>query len=351
VKVIESTLASKPSPNDIGGWSYPVALYLHGQYLAYKRTGNKAYFDYIKKWIDRFVDSSGHVSNGFGSLDSMLPGIVALDVYAETKDPRYAKAFGQIHDKLLKGGYPRTKDGGFWHGSSRPHQLWLDGCYMALPGLARYGHLVTDSVNTDNEAANQILIYDSHLRDTTGLRFHAYDESGSQSWAVPPANHSSYFWGRSIGWFAMATIEILEVLPKTHPKRPALIAVVKDLAQAFKKYQDPKSGRWFQVVDKPTTSGNWLETSCSSMYSFMLSRGVQRGYLDSSYASVAAKGRAGVLTQLTLDSHGHTQLANICEGTNVGTLSYYLGRARKTNDFHGLGSFLIMNEQFMKPPA
>jgi len=113
----------------------------------------------------------------------------------------------------------------------------------------------------------------------------------------------------------------------------------------MKTYQDRASGRWFQVVDKGSRSDNWTETSCSAMYTYVISRSVQQGYVDPSYKSVAAKGYAGVLGRISLGSDGRTNLTTISEGTNVGDYSYYINRARNTNDQHGLGSFLIMNEQ------
>jgi unsaturated rhamnogalacturonyl hydrolase len=99
------------------------------------------------------------------------------------------------------------------------------------------------------------------------------------------------------------------------------------------------------VVDKGDVQGNWLETSASSMYSFMLWMGVQRGYLDKSYKTVALKGYKGVLTKISLGADGLTNLTDICEGTNVGDINYYFARKRNINDFHGIGAFLIMNEE------
>jgi unsaturated rhamnogalacturonyl hydrolase len=138
------------------------------------------------------------------------------------------------------------------------------------------------------------------------------------------------------------------VLPATHPRRQALIDVIRHLAVGYQRFQDPATGRWWQVVDRGSTSGNWLETSASAMYTFMLSRGVERGYLDPSYKDVASKGYQGVLGKISLGSDNRTNLRDISEGTNVGDLNYYFGRKRNTNDFHGLGAFLIMNEQLMR---
>lgn len=84
------------------------------------------------------------------------------------------------------------------------------------------------------------------------------------------------------------------------------------------------------------------------MYTFTMSRGVERGYLDQGYIAVASKGYQGVLAKISLGSDNRTNLRDISEGTNVGDLNYYFARKRNTNDFHGLGAFLIMNEQLMR---
>jgi len=203
-----------------------------------------------------------------------------------------------------------------------------------------------DSTYTNAEATRQMLIYYKHLNDpATGLLWHAYDESGAQPWANPTTHQSGFHWGRAFGWYAMTLIELLEVMPKTQPQRAELIAIINQLAKAFEKYQDSKTGLWYQVVDKGDVEGNWLETSCSSMYTYMMWMGVKRGYLPKHYAAVAQKGYQGVLTKLSLGPDGLTNLVDISEGTNVSDLAYYFARKRNANDFHGIGAFLIMNEQ------
>ena len=150
-----------------------------------------------------------------------------------------------------------------------------------------------------------------------------------------------------MGWFGMTLIEVLELLPKDHPSRPKLIAQLQQLVKAWATYQDQKTGLWYQVVDKGEDPANWFETSSSSMYTYVTAMAVDRGYVSKSFESVSKKGYAGVLTKISLDSDGMTNIIDICEGTNVADLAYYYGRKRATNDFHGLGAFLIMNEKFM----
>ncbi len=347
VAVVDSTMA-RFTPSTLGGWGYTEGLYLFGQYLVYQRTHNPAYLSYIRSWADRFVGSDGSINNSFNNLDSMQSGNILLLLYKETGQAKYRTAATKIYNRLEGGGYPRTSDGGFWHGTTRQHQLWLDGTYMALPFLVRYGDIVGNTSTADAEAVNQLLIYGGHLQAPNGLLYHAYDESGTQSWVVPGTNHSPEFWCRAIGWYGMSTVTVLDNVPASQPKRAQLLTILQKLVAAMKTYQDPATGRWFQVVDKGSRSDNWTETSCSAMYTYTISRAVQQGYVDASYKSVAAKGYQGVLGRISLGSDGRTNITNISIGTNVGSYSYYVGRTRATNDQHGLGAFLIMNEQMLQ---
>ena len=356
--MVDSTMKRFNTAKDLGSWGYAKSLYLYGEYLVWKRTRDPRYLQYIKDWVDSHVDANGVVTNtnaegksseiAFDNLDSMLPGNLLLMLYQETKDPKYKLAADKIRKRFDT--YPRTTDGGFWHAtsSSREWQLWGDGVFMSMPFLVRYGKLFGDGVYANDEATKQLTIYASHLNDPkTGLMFHAYDEKGASKWADPVTHHSAEFWCRAMGWFGMTLVEVLEILPKNHPKRSQLISQVRQLVKAWANYQDKKTGLWYQVVDKGQMPDNWLETSSSSMYSYVTAMAVERGYVDKSYMNVARKGYNGVLTKISLGADGLTNITDICEGTNVSDLAYYLARKRNTNDFHGLGAFLIMNEKFI----
>ncbi|WP_405765228.1 glycoside hydrolase family 105 protein [Streptomyces sp. NBC_01538] len=344
VAVVDSTTA-RYTPSTIGGWSYPVGLYLYGQYLTYQRTHDARYLSYIKSYVDRFVKSDGSMDQGFNNLDSMQAGRLLVILHRETGEDRYRKAAKKIRDRLDT--FPRTSDGGFWHAdtSSRAHQLWSDGVYMVNPFLVEYGKEFGDSAYANDEAAKQLYVYGRHLQVSGGLLRHAYDESKTASWADPGTGLAPEHWCRAVGWYSMAIVNVLDALPVNHVRRPQLIRVLRDLAKGLEKYQDPATGRWFQVIDKGSRSDNWTETSCSSMFTYALSRGAQQGYLDAHYKSVAQRGYEGVLAKISLGSDGRTDLTDISIGTNVGDYAFYIARPRETNDFHGLGAFLITNEQ------
>ncbi|MFD5844657.1 glycoside hydrolase family 88/105 protein [Streptomyces chartreusis] len=344
VAVVDSTTA-RYTPTTIGGWSYPVGLYLYGQYLVFRRTHNPLYLSYIKSYVDRFVAADGSMSQSFNNLDSMQAGRLLTILHHETGEDRYRVAAKKIRDRLDT--YPRTEDGGFWHAdtASRAHQLWADGVYMVNPFLVEYGKEFHDSAYANDEAAEQLRLYGSHLQVAGGLLRHAYDESRTATWSDPATGLAPEHWCRAVGWYSMAMVNVLDAVPAGHPRRPALLRILRALAAGLERHQDPATGRWFQVIDKGDRAGNWTETSCSSMFTYALSRGAQRGYLDRHYAAVAERGYRGVLRKVSLGADGRTELTDISVGTNVGDYAYYAARTRATNDFHGLGAFLIMNEQ------
>jgi unsaturated rhamnogalacturonyl hydrolase len=341
--MVESTMAR--SPGGLGRWEYSRALYLWGQYLVWKRTRDPRHFNYVKTWVDSHISSSGSIDTSIPRLDNILPGNLAIAMYRETGQARYKAGADTVRRRFNS--YPRSSDGGFLHQtkSSMKGELWADGLYMAVPFLARYGTTFNDAAYTNDEIAKQLVVYTSHLESPAGLVYHAWDQDGSASWAGT-GNHSPEFWCRAVGWYGMALVETIETLPPTHPRRAELIGNLQALVAALARYQDPVSGRWFQIMDKGSLSNNWTETSCSSMHTYTVSRAVQLGYVDARYASVAQKGFRGVLEKISVGSDGRTNLRDICEGTDAGSsVSYYLGRPRSTNDMHGLGAFLIMYEQ------
>ncbi|GAA2048838.1 glycoside hydrolase family 88 protein [Catenulispora yoronensis] len=344
VAVVHSTM-KRFTASTIGGWSYPVGLYLYGQYQVYLRTHDASYLAYLKAWVDRFVAADGTINQSFDSLDSMLAGRLLVILHHETGQAKYAVAAATIRKRLDT--YPRTADGGFWHAdtSSRAHQLWDDGLYMVVPFLLEYGKEFGDSAYTDAEAVKQLTVYANHLQQPDGLLQHAYDESKTAGWANPATGLSPEQWCRANGWYGMALVTALDDVPATQPGRAALISSLTHFAAGLQRYQDPASGRWYQVIDQPGAAGNWTETSCSSMFAYTLDRAARKGYIDAGYTAVAQKAYNGVLARISLGTDGMTNLTTISVGTNVGDYAYYIARTKATNDFHGLGSFLLMSEE------
>ena len=346
-KIVDANFKRKPNPKDFGVWGYPEGLFLMGQYLVYQRTHDKRLLDYMMAWVDTHFDAENNPDKPIEALDNVLAANLLIRLWEATHDPKYkarAEKFRRRFDT-----YPRTSDGGFWHGNrpERASQLWLDGNYMAVPFLVRYGRAFGDSKYTNAEAVKQLLVYHKHLKsDHMGLLYHAWDESGKADWADPVTHHSAFFWCRAIGWYGMAIVDTLDVIPHDQPGREELIQILRELAPGLEHYQDAKTGLWYQVVDKPELEGNWMETSSSSMYTYILNICVKRGYISPRYKAVARKGYNGVIGRLLTNPDGTVSVPGICVGTDVGDLAWYLARPRATDDYHGLGAFLHMSEEW-----
>jgi len=346
--VVDTTMARLPTANDLGPWEYSRALFLLGELSVYRRTHQASYLTYARAWADMHADSHGVVDHPVDALDFIMPGNVAISLYRETGDERYKLTADHLATVFKT--YPRTTDGGFWHAANngREHQLWLDGVFMALPFLVRQGDISDRASPANSEAVHQLLVYGAHLKDANGpLYFHAYDESGKAEWAAPGTHQSRVKWGRAIGWYGMALVDVLDALPKSagNAERQQLIAIAQTLARDLVSLQDPTTGLWFQIVDQPKLDGNFLETSSSSMFTYFLDVAVKRGYINASYKTAAEHGYRGVMSKVVKGPDGHYHVTDICEGTNVGDQVSYLVRKRNTDDFHGLGAFLLMNEE------
>ncbi len=109
-----------------------------------------------------------------------------------------------------------------------------------------------------------------------GLYYHGWDESRQQKWADPVKGTSPNFWSRSMGWYAMAIVDVLDFLPENHPKRSEIIKVLTNLCYSLDKYRDPKTGMWFQVTDKINEKGNYVESSGSAMFIYTWVKGAKR---------------------------------------------------------------------------
>jgi unsaturated rhamnogalacturonyl hydrolase len=241
--VADSTMRQNPSAAEVP-WRYPRALYMLGQYRLYRRTGDSRYLRYVEDWGEAHVDDEGNMYfDGDRTqpvplpshLDHLLAGRIVILLHQETGKSKFRLAADKLRRALDT--WPRTSDGGLWHMVEKPDQLWLDGTYMVLPFLVEYGAAFGDSAYANQEAAAQLLIYARHLRDpATGLLYHAYDERGAARWADPATRRSPAFWCRSIGWYGMALVDVLDHLPVDDPRRPSLVAILGGLAAALQRY-------------------------------------------------------------------------------------------------------------------
>jgi unsaturated rhamnogalacturonyl hydrolase len=340
-------------------WTYDQGVVLKGIESVWHNTADGKYFSYIQKSMDRFVNADGTIRTyklEDYNLDNVLLGRVLLLLYKVTGQEKYRKAASLLREQLRS--QPRTSEGGFWHKKIYPSQMWLDGLYMGEPFYAEYAATFHEDAAFD-DIANQFILMERHGRDArTGLLYHGWDESRQQRWADPLTGHSPNFWGRAMGWYAMALVDALDYFPKDHPKRETLIAILKRLAVAVEKYQEPKSGLWYEVLDKGNEKGNYLEASASSMFVYTLAKGVREGYLPASYLKVAQKGYQGITTRfIETESNGQVNLKGTVSVAGLGgnpyrdgSYQYYLSEKVVTNDPKGVGAFLMASNEMETLP-
>ncbi len=347
VRMAESVMKRHPGFYD--KWDYVTGTVLRGFEELWQQTGDPRYVQYIKSTVDHAVDSSGNIQDYDSSefnLDEIKEGNAVLLLYRETGEEKYQKAVRLLDHQLEN--QPCTSEGGFWHKKKYPWQMWLDGLYMGSPFYAEYGQLFNEPQNFD-DVVKQLTLMESHARDVkTGLLYHGWDEKKVQDWADPEMGCSPCFWGRAMGWYAMALVDVLDFLPADHAGRDSVIAVFQRLAEAVREYQDDSTGVWWQVMDQKNRKGNYLEASCSCMFVYVLAKGVRKGYIDQAYGETVMRGFRGILKEFVEEkSDGTIDLTHICQSAGLGygrdgSYDYYVFQTHiQTNDGKGVGPFIL----------
>lgn len=295
------------------------------------------YRTYVQRFADRFVTAEGTI--GYGSKgdaryadvpfnqDLIQPSNILYFLAAQTGEEKYRKALAET--RALFARFPRTTSGTFWHKQNYAYQTWLDGLYMSEPFLAHYGATVAgdpeDRAACFDTATQQLALTAEKTRreSSKSLLVHAWlDRPGLDAalargdanvtqppwrWDAPQTGQSPEIWGRALGWYIMALVDVLADLPPDHPQKSALAAILTTLAAGLEAYQDPATGLWYEVVDKAprpdgTYADNFLETSGSAMFVYALRRGADLGLLDAHFREVAARGFEGVRSKVTVDA-------------------------------------------------
>jgi unsaturated rhamnogalacturonyl hydrolase len=339
-------------------WSYDQSVILKGIEGLWRATGEKKYFDYIQKSTDFFVDDNGNIrtydQKDF-NIDNVACGRNVLLLYNVTGKEKYLKAALTLRQQLHE--QPRTNEGGFWHKKIYPYQMWLDGLYMGEPFYAEYAKTFHEDTAFNDIARQFILMEKNSVDKKTGLMYHGYDESRQQKWADKTTGRSPNFWARAMGWYGMGLVDVLEVFPANHPKRKELVDILNRYAKAVSKYQDAKTGLWWDILDMPGKNKNYFEASASSMFVYALAKGLRLGYLPQSYLAIAKKGYDGILKTFIKEENGQTNLHGTVSVSGLGgnpyrdgSFDYYMSEKVIVNDAKGVGAFIqAANEMEMIP--
>ena len=364
-------------------WSYVMGIELEGMLDTYLCYGGEAIRKYCQEYTDTMIYADGNI-RGFNildyNLDNIRTGHFVTRMYQNWPEAKNLKAM-QLMMKQLQD-QPRTvADRVFWHKAVYAYQVWLDGIFMGLPfrcltapitekapkGKRTKGNPVTSIYD---DAVNQLKItYQRTLDPKTGLNRHAYDETRKTFWADKETGLSQHCWGRAQGWYTMALIEVLDALPEDYARRSEVIDLLKSDFDAILKWQDKDSGVWYQVMDSPSREGNYLESTCSAMFTYALLKAYRKGYVGEKYRDAGIKAYKGIINKFIKVHPDKTiSLTECCSVAGLGpaetpeviaamkkinskgsvkenrrrdgSYAYYLSEPIRYNDAKGVGPFI-----------
>jgi len=351
IRIATSVRANHPTPVDLGNWNYTEGMIADALFMIATKTGRDDDIAYVRGYLDRFVAADGALDPKaypfeLYSLDRIRPASALLWMYERTKEEKYLAAAKYVATQLDK--QPRTSDGGYWHRSTYPNQMWLDGIYMADVYAVQFA-AKTGPPKYFDEAVKQITLIHQHTHDpATGLYYHGWDETRTRPWANKQTGTSPEFWGRAIGWYVMAMADVMDWLPPDHPGHKAVLPIFQALCRSLAKYQDHDTGMWWQIVDKPSAPKNYVETSSTLMFAYGMARGAQRGWLPPEFLAHARRATRGVLNHQVdllpgnrMDIRGTVQVGSL--GGDGGFYDYYVSVPVRTNDQKAVGAFMFLS--------
>jgi unsaturated rhamnogalacturonyl hydrolase len=225
---------------------------------------------------------------------------------------------------------------------------------MGAPFYAQYAAHFNQPELFDDVVKQFILVHKYTYNPKTGLNYHGWDEKKVQKWADPKTGCSPNYWSRAEGWYAMALVDVLDYLPQNHSGRVKILEILNQVAAGIQKYQDPKMGLWYQVLDQGNREGNYLEATGSSMFTYALLKATRKGYISNDYRAVALKGYSGILKALIKNnSDGTISLTKCCSVAGLGgnpyrdgSYEYYIKEPVRDNDPKGVGPFIMASIEY-----
>lgn len=340
-------------------WNYIDGCMMISLLDLYQETKNKQYLHFVDSFIDYYVSDDGMMlgyDRSTYNLDDINESRVLFDLFEITKKEKYQKAIFHTFQHVLE--QPRTHQGNFWHKKIYPNQVWLDGLFMAQPFYARYlktykSHLTYDDIVMQFENVRKYM-----FNEEKKLYYHGYDASKSIFWADPKTGLSKNFWLRAMGWYIVALIEVIDILPNDYPpKSSILIPMLQEMVDGLLIYQDDKSKLFYQVVDQGGRDKNYLETSGSLLISYAILKSARLGVLDKKYQIIGKHIFDGVINTYLTEKDGDLNLDGICLVAGLGpehntrrdgSYDYYVSEPIVSNDAKGVGPLIMAYTEIKK---
>ena len=357
-------------------WSYVMGIELEAMLDTYLKYGGDDIRKYCQLYTDTMINDNGEIRTyklEDYNLDQIRTGHFVARMYEKYPEAKNLKAMQTLMKQLDK--QPRTKEGVYWHKAIYAYQVWLDGIFMGLPYrclTARNLLSAKKAKKIYDDAVDQISkTYERTLDPKTGLNRHAWDETHEMFWADKETGLSQHCWGRAQGWYTMALIELLDAMPEDYERRGEVIELLRKDLDAVIKWQDKDTGLWYQVMDQPGRNGNYLESTCSSMFAYVLMKATNKGYLGDKYFLAGKKAYQGILKNfIRVNADKTISLTNCCAVAGLGpgmsehvkkaapnikenkrrdgSYDYYLSEPVRDNDAKGVGPFIWASLEYEK---
>ena len=349
-------------------WSYVMGIELESMLDTYLRYGGDDIKNYCIEYTDTMISPAGEIRRynlKDYNLDNVRTGHFVTRMYEHFPEAKNLRAMNTL--MLQLNDQPRTKEGVYWHKAIYAYQVWLDGIFMGLPYrvlTASKIYAPEQALPIYHDAVDQVKkTYERTLDPATGLNRHAWDENRDMFWSDNETGLSQHCWGRAQGWYTMALIELLDALPEDYARRGEVIDLLKKTFDNVIKWQDPKTGVWYQVMDSPKREGNYLESTASAMFAYSLLKAARKGWVGQSYRDAGIKAYKGILKQFIKENpDGTISLTDCCAVAGLGpgmspsvkaaapkvkenkrrdgSYAYYLSEPIRDNDAKGLGPFI-----------
>ena len=364
-------------------WSYVMGIELEGMLDTYLTYGGEDILKYCQEYTDTMINEKGDI-RGYDildyNLDNIRTGHFVTRMYNLNPEKKNLLAINTMMKQLQN--QPRTiADKVFWHKAIYAYQVWLDGIFMGLPFrcLTASTQLKPKDANKIyDDAVNQLKItYERTFDPKTGLNRHAYDETRDAFWSDKETGLSQHCWGRAQGWYSMALIEVLDALPEDYSRRGEVLDLLQKDLDAVIKWQDQETGTWYQVMDEPGHEGNYLESTCTSMFAYVLLKAYNKGYLGTKYRDAGIKAYQGIVKNfIRVNADKTISLTQCCEVAGLGpaatpqviaamkkinpkgnvkenrhrdgSYAYYLSEPIRDNDAKGVGPFIWASLEYEK---
>lgn len=394
----------KPQCLATAEWDYVPGLVALSVLRAYEQYPEKTeYYEAVKAYAEHSLKGGDTIAVRYTAIDDLAAGKIFFTLYeTEMKRgnlpdaERYKHCVTNFRNKL-KYNHLRISEGmkgaGFFiHKMVYPNQMWLDGLFMGSPLYAGWQHYFgselgeKDNSDSWSDIAQQFKSIHQYTYDAEKqLNYHVFaadPDDNNAFWAKKDEPHqgcSPEFWGRGMGWYFAALIDVLEWMPENHPDRNNLLAITQRVAAGLARYQDPESGCWYQLLQYDGTKqsnpegdvisgktcnqgekNNYLESSASSMFTYAYLKGIRLGILNKKqYGKLAEKAYRGLLREFVRpNTKGGIDIIQSCASAGLGpakdparcgSVNYYLcgyDTAITQNEGKAIGAFILASLEY-----